>query len=133
MAAAMSTRCITCPPSSFPSGLVMAGSTTSDISERDALIGFPLQCASPAVLDFLFFFTIRSSGPSAILARFRQPLYYLHAMSAPKKSRREVLEAFVAEKPDDAFSRYGLALELMNSGDAGSAETQFRELIQRNP
>jgi predicted Zn-dependent protease len=53
-------------------------------------------------------------------------------MTDQKKSRREVLEAFVAEKPDDAFSRYGLALEFMNSGDAASAETQFRELIQRN-
>jgi Tfp pilus assembly protein PilF len=54
-------------------------------------------------------------------------------MTDQKKSRREVLEAFVGEKPDDAFSRYGLALEYMNSGDAASAETQFRELIQRNP
>ena len=54
-------------------------------------------------------------------------------MSDQKKSRREMLEAFVAEKPDDAFSRYGLALEYLNSADAASAETQFRELIQRNP
>lgn len=54
-------------------------------------------------------------------------------MTAPNKSRREVLEAFVADKPDDAFSRYGLALELMSSGDAAAAETQFRELLQRNP
>jgi Tfp pilus assembly protein PilF len=50
----------------------------------------------------------------------------------PKKSRREILEAFVAQKPDDAFSRYGLALECMNSGDTMNAETQFRELLQRN-
>jgi len=54
-------------------------------------------------------------------------------MTDQQKSRRDVLEAFVAEKPDDAFSRYGLALEYMNSGDAASAEIQFRELIQRNP
>jgi predicted Zn-dependent protease len=54
-------------------------------------------------------------------------------MTAPKKSRREVLEAFVGEKPDDAFSRYGLALEFMNSGDVANAEAQFRELLQRNP
>jgi predicted Zn-dependent protease len=54
-------------------------------------------------------------------------------MADQKKSRREVLEAFVAEKPDDAFSRYGLALELMNSGDTANAEAQFRELVQRNP
>src|SRR5215831_16871775 len=54
-------------------------------------------------------------------------------MTSQKKSRREVLEALVAEKPDDAFSRYGLALEFMNSGDTASAEVQFRELLERNP
>ena len=70
---------------------------------------------------------------SAILASLLQPLYYLHTMTTPQKSRREVLEAFVAEKPDDAFSRYGLALEFMNSGDVANAETQFRELLRRNP
>ena len=54
-------------------------------------------------------------------------------MTDPKKSRRELLEAFVAEKPDDAFSRYGLALDYMNSGEAAKAEAHFRELLQRNP
>jgi len=49
-----------------------------------------------------------------------------------KKTRREMLEAFVAEKPDDTFSRYGLALEFMHSGDVASAEAQFRELLRRN-
>ena len=49
-----------------------------------------------------------------------------------RKTRREMLEAFVALKPDDAFSRYGLALECMNAGDVKSAEGHFRELLQRN-
>jgi len=49
-----------------------------------------------------------------------------------KKTRREMLEAFLAEKPDDAFSRYGLALECMNSGDLRSAEVHFRQLLERN-
>ena len=43
------------------------------------------------------------------------------------------LEAYVAQKPDDAFSRYGLALECVNSGDTAAAESNFRELLQRNP
>jgi len=54
-------------------------------------------------------------------------------MADQKKSRRELLEAFVAEKPDDAFSRYGLALDYMNTGDTAKAEAQFRELLERNP
>lgn len=53
-------------------------------------------------------------------------------MPDPKKSRRELLEQFVAQKPDDAFSRYGLAMECMNSGDTLAAEAHFREIIQRN-
>jgi len=52
---------------------------------------------------------------------------------APKKSRRQILEEFVAQKPDDAFSRYGLALECMNSGDSAAANEHFRALIERNP
>ena len=50
-----------------------------------------------------------------------------------KKSRRQILEEFVAKKPDDAFSRYGLAIECMNSGDAAAADQHFRALFERNP
>ena len=52
--------------------------------------------------------------------------------TAQRKSRRELLEAFVAQKPDDAFSRYGLALECIKSGDVTTAEAHFRELLERN-
>jgi thioredoxin-like negative regulator of GroEL len=54
-------------------------------------------------------------------------------MSGQKKSRRQMLEEFVVKKPDDAFSRYGLAMECMNSGDSSAAESQFRALLERNP
>jgi len=53
-------------------------------------------------------------------------------MPEPKKTRRQMLEEFVARKPDDAFSRYGLAMECMNSGDAAAADQQFRTLIEKN-
>lgn len=53
-------------------------------------------------------------------------------MTEQKKSRRAVLEEFVAKKPDDAFSRYGLAMECMNSGDSKAADGHFRALIERN-
>jgi thioredoxin-like negative regulator of GroEL len=53
-------------------------------------------------------------------------------MSEQKKTRRQMLEEFVARKPDDAFSRYGLAMECMNNGDASAADEQFRVLLQRN-
>lgn len=54
-------------------------------------------------------------------------------MSEQKKSRRQMLEEFVAKKPDDAFSRYGLAMECMNSGDVPAANQEFQTLLQRNP
>ena len=53
-------------------------------------------------------------------------------MSEQKKSRRQMLEEFVARKPDDAFSRYGLAVECMNNGDPAAADEHFRALLQRN-
>ena len=43
-----------------------------------------------------------------------------------------MLEELVAKKPDDAFARYGLAMECMNAGDSGGADEQFRALLERN-
>ncbi len=53
-------------------------------------------------------------------------------MNEQKKTRRQMLEEFVAKKPDDAFSRYGLAMECMNTGDSLNAEVHFQELLGRN-
>lgn len=53
-------------------------------------------------------------------------------MGEQKKTRRQMLEEFVSKKPDDAFSRYGLAIECMHGGDAIAAGTHFRVLIQNN-
>ncbi len=53
-------------------------------------------------------------------------------MTEQNKTRRQMLEEFVASKPDDAFSRYGLALECMNNGDPSAADSHFRELLARN-
>ena len=46
-------------------------------------------------------------------------------MSDQKKTRRELLESFVAQKPDDAFSRYGLAMECVNAGDVANEVLDF--------
>ncbi len=53
-------------------------------------------------------------------------------MTDQKKTRRQMLEEFVATKPDDAFSRYGLAMECMNSGDPAAANGHFSALLARN-
>src|SRR6266478_6038828 len=74
MAAAMSTRCMTWPPSNLPRGLVMAGRTTSAISEREALMGFGFNSRSLGGEFFLRFGMLPSAGcdfgvmrPAAIL------------------------------------------------------------------
>jgi predicted Zn-dependent protease len=54
-------------------------------------------------------------------------------MTEQKKTRRQMLEEFVAKKPDDAFSRYGLAMECMNNGDPAAADTHFRALLASTP
>jgi predicted Zn-dependent protease len=53
-------------------------------------------------------------------------------MTEQKKTRRQMLEEFVAQKPDDAFSRYGLAMECMNSGDHTAADLHFRALLDHH-
>jgi Tfp pilus assembly protein PilF len=49
------------------------------------------------------------------------------------KTRREILEEFVAADPDDAFSRYALALELLKEERELEAVTQLQEVIGRDP
>src|SRR6267154_411033 len=72
------------------------------------------------------------------IVRFRVQNYPRHryntdvTMSEQKKTRRQMLEEFVSKKPDDAFSRYGLAMECMNSVDPTAADQHFRALLQRN-
>jgi thioredoxin-like negative regulator of GroEL len=53
-------------------------------------------------------------------------------MPEQNKTRRQMLEEFLAKQPDDAFSRYGLALECMNTGDLAAADTHFRALLERH-
>ena len=50
-----------------------------------------------------------------------------------KKSRRNMLEEFVATHPQDAFARYGLAMECANQGDSDAAITNFEKLLAENP
>lgn len=54
-------------------------------------------------------------------------------MTQIPKSRREVLEQFVAAKPADAFARYGLALECAKLGDDQAAVGHFQKLLEINP
>ena len=39
----------------------------------------------------------------------------------------------MAQKPNDAFARYGLALECAKLGDDDAAATHFQKLIDENP
>jgi tetratricopeptide (TPR) repeat protein len=57
----------------------------------------------------------------------------IHPMAQVQKPRREVLEKFVAEKPGDAFARYGLALECVKLGDDEAATQHFRKLLETHP
>jgi predicted Zn-dependent protease len=54
-------------------------------------------------------------------------------MSEQNKTRRQKLEEFLIRNPNDAFSRYGIAMECVREGDLPAAESHFRALIQSNP
>jgi tetratricopeptide (TPR) repeat protein len=45
----------------------------------------------------------------------------------------EVLKAMVAQNPGDAFARYGLAMELVKTGQLESGVAEFRALLEHNP
>jgi tetratricopeptide (TPR) repeat protein len=45
----------------------------------------------------------------------------------------DVLKAMVAQNPADAFARYGLAMELVKSGELEGAVTEFHALLEHNP
>lgn len=48
-------------------------------------------------------------------------------------NRVEVLQSMLAQDPDSAFARYGLAMEYANGGRLEDAAREFRELVSRNP
>ena len=48
-------------------------------------------------------------------------------------NRLEVLRSLVAQNPGDAFARYGLAMELMQSAQAAEAVEEFRQLLDAHP
>lgn len=54
-------------------------------------------------------------------------------MTQAQKSRREILEQFVATRPGDAFARYGLAMECAKSGDNQAAAAHFQHLVEHHP
>ena len=44
-----------------------------------------------------------------------------------------MLQEILAKNPNDAFARYGLAMEYANQGDSDAALNEFSRLIQANP
>jgi cytochrome c-type biogenesis protein CcmH/NrfG len=50
-----------------------------------------------------------------------------------QKSRREMLEEFVTANPQDAFARYGLAIECGRTGATDAARTHFDKLLELHP
>ena len=48
-------------------------------------------------------------------------------------TRLEILKSMVEQKPGDSFARYGLAMELRNTGDLEGALREFDELRRLNP
>jgi predicted Zn-dependent protease len=47
--------------------------------------------------------------------------------------RLESLKQLVAEYPNDAFARYGLALEYANTGQTETALQEFAKLLEQHP
>lgn len=48
-------------------------------------------------------------------------------------ARRQMLETFVAAHPNDAFARYGLAMDCVGTGDLQAAADHFAHLVAASP
>lgn len=51
----------------------------------------------------------------------------------PRTPRMEQIEALLTDDPNDAFLRYGLAMEHTSQGDDATAATLLRDLIALDP
>jgi predicted Zn-dependent protease len=47
--------------------------------------------------------------------------------------RVAMLQEVLAQNPNDAFARYGLAMEYANTGKTDTALTEFARLLEANP
>ena len=47
--------------------------------------------------------------------------------------RKAMLEEFLRENPNDAFARYGLALEYVKAGEIEAGLREFKTLLEKNP
>ena len=47
--------------------------------------------------------------------------------------RFAILQEILAQNPNDAFARYGLAMEYANKGDIETAVGEFARLLESNP
>ena len=51
----------------------------------------------------------------------------------PDTNRLEMLTQFLQQNPNDAFARYGLAMEYSNLGQTETALEQFNKLLELHP
>ena len=77
--------------------------------------------------------TAKSGCPTFCVLSQREYTMRMTLTQPQKKTRRQILEDFVAAKPTDAFARYGLAMECANSGDAPAADENFKALLAAHP
>ena len=47
--------------------------------------------------------------------------------------RVAMLKEILAENPNDAFARYGLAMEYANAGDGAAALAEYENIVSANP
>src|ERR1700686_2187370 len=80
----------------------------------------------------LVFLSLHSSPHVQFWNLAPPPYTTVGIMTDQKKTRRQVLEEFVQKSPGDAFSRYGLAMECMSTGDASAAISSFESLLQQH-
>jgi Tetratricopeptide repeat len=74
---------------------------------------------------------VRASHNTHILVLFAVSVLNFFLMSEP--NRLEMLKQFLEQNPNDAFARYGLAMEYSKAGDTQTALQEFARLLELHP
>ena len=56
-----------------------------------------------------------------------------YSKNCMESTRLEILKSMVEQKPEDGFSRYGLAMEYVKGGELDTAVSEFETLLLHNP
>src|ERR1700748_1181859 len=128
-------KCISRPPSRLPRVFASFGRISSVISLRDSATERVGSRAAKSMDGSLFVIELPSSVRHHAQTRNAEAARAMlrSTEEAESMDRIAMLKEILAQNPNDAFARYGLAMEHANQGDTATALEEFQPLTTAHP